>query len=114
MMNFIMSLITMIFLSFQPSHKVKWYDLHGRKMSNGQLFDRNKMTCAGSSAYNLGDILEVQSIRDNRKIRVRVTDRGNFEKDGVSLDLSPKAFKELFPLSQGVGRVYIIKIKGVN
>lgn len=114
MTNFIMSLVIMLFLTFQPVHKVKWYDLHGRRMANGQIFDRGKMTCAGSSAYKIGDILEVQTVKDNRKIRVTVTDRGNFEKDGVSLDLSPVAFKTLFPLRQGVGKVYIKKIKGAN
>jgi rare lipoprotein A (peptidoglycan hydrolase) len=79
-------------------------------MANGQIFDRNGMTCAASSAYKLGEVLEVQSIKDHRKIKVKVTDRGDFEKHGVSLDLSPKAFRELFPLKQGVGKVYIKKL----
>ena len=105
-----MSLVVCVIMAFQPSHKVKWYDLHGRRTASGQIFNREGMTCAGSSAYKLGDILELQSTRDNRKIRVRVTDRGNFEKDGVSLDLSPAAFKALFPLKQGVGKVYIKKL----
>jgi rare lipoprotein A len=101
----------MLFLTFQPVHKVNWYDLHGRRMANGKIFDREGMTCAASSAYKLGEVLEVQSTKNKRKIRVTVTDRGNFEKKGVSLDLSPRAFSSLFPLQQGVGRVYIKIIK---
>lgn len=96
--------------SYQKTHIVSWYDLHGRPMANGKIFKRTGMTCAAPRTYKLGEVLEVKAVKTSKKVVVTVTDRGDFERKGISLDLSPAAFKKLFPLKQGLGKVYIKRV----
>ena len=96
---------------FQSTHTVSWYDLHGRRMANGKIFNRTEMTCAASSKYKMGEVLEVRAVKTMKKVVVTVTDRGGFEKKGITLDLSPRAFRQLFPLEQGLGKVHIKRLE---
>ncbi len=108
----ILMVIFTVITVFQTTHTVSWYDLHGRRMANGDIFNKHAMTCAASKKYKMGEVLEVTALKTMKKVNVTVTDRGNFEKDGIALDLSRGAFKQLFPLEQGLGRVYIRRVSG--
>lgn len=80
---------------------------HGRKMTNGKIFDKNALTCAHNS-YPFGTKLKVSY--QGKSVVVIVTDRGVFNKLGRVIDLSEGAFKKLAPLSKGVIKVKIEKL----
>jgi len=79
----------------------------GRKTASGQIFNQNAMTAAHRS-LPFGTKLKLIN-KHKKSIVVVVNDRGPFVGDRI-LDLSLGAFKRLFPLSQGVGRVKIERI----
>ena len=81
---------------------------HGRKMANGKIFDKNALTCAHNS-YPFGTKLKVSY--QGKSVVVIVTDRGGFNKLGRVIDLSEGAFKKLAPLSKGVIKVKIEKLR---
>ena len=93
-------------------YKATWYgdELHGRKTASGEVFDKNKLTCAATSIYKLGQYLELTNIKNGKSVVVKVNDRGGFSKHGVHLDLSEGAFKKLAPIKRGVVNVTIKKL----
>ena len=86
----------------QMAGKASYYSngLHGRRMSNGERYDKNGYTCAHKT-LPFGTLLHVTNPRNNRSVVVRVTDRGPFVK-GRILDLSYSAARDLGILSSGV------------
>ena len=86
----------------QMAGKASYYSngLHGRRMSNGERYDKNGYTCAHKT-LPFGTQLRVTNPRNNRSVVVRVTDRGPFVK-GRILDLSYSAARDLGILSSGV------------
>src|SRR5580704_9316556 len=54
-----------------------WYgqQRQGRKMANGQRFDRRKMTAA-SWYFPLGTVIRVVNVKNGESVVVTVTDRG--------------------------------------
>lgn len=103
--------MALFILGLQQTHTVSWYDLHGKRMANGKKFNRTEMTCAATKRYKLGEVLEVKAVKTMKTVVVTVTDRGDFAKKGITLDLSPRAFKQLFPLGQGLGKVHIRRLE---
>ena len=102
-----------VLLSFgNITHKASYYGdkFHGRKTANGEIFDKNKMTCAATKEYKFGDYLEVTNVENGKTVTVRVNDRGGFAKYGRTLDLSEGAFKKIAPLKQGIVKVKIKKV----
>lgn len=91
--------------------KASWYGKReqGKRMANGQRFDRMKYTAA-SRTYKLGTLLMVRYPRMGTFVVVRVTDRGPFKKGRV-LDLSEKAATTLGLKSRGVDTVVIEPLK---
>lgn len=87
--------------------KASYYhnSLHGRRMSNGQPYDKNKMTCAHRT-LPFGTKLRVTNPTNGRQVIVEVTDRGPFVR-GRIIDLSYAAARELGTLMAGVGLVQI-------
>ncbi len=79
----------------------------GRKTASGQIFRSDWMTAAHKT-LPFGTRLRLTE-KHGKSIIVVVNDRGPFVGDRL-LDLSLGAFKRLFPLSQGVGRVRVEKI----
>jgi len=80
----------------------------GRNMANGKKFyqyktKNQKYEYAAHMSLPLGTIVEVS--RGYRKIRVKISDRGNFDRN--NFDLSKGAFAKLAPLSNGVINVKI-------
>ena len=80
----------------------------GKKTASGQIFNQNAMTAAHRS-LPFGTKLKLTNKHRKSVVVVVVNDRGPFVGDRI-LDLSLGAFKRLFPLSQGVGRVKIERI----
>ena len=91
----------------QSSGKASYYgnSLHGRKMSNGERYDRNDFTCAHRT-LPFGTQLRVTNTKNGNSCIVRVTDRGPFIK-GRIVDLSYAAARELGMLSAGVAYIKV-------
>lgn len=79
---------------------------HGRKMSNGQLYHRDSMTCA-HLRYPLGTWLLVRNLTNGKEVVVQVTDRGPYSRKFV-IDLSRAAARELDIIRYGWRPVEIL------
>ncbi len=78
---------------------------HGKKTASGELYDKNKMTCAHKSLL-FGSIVRVTRLDNNKSIEVRVNDRGPYIK-GRIVDLSGIAAKELGIVKIGESKVKV-------
>lgn len=87
--------------------------LHGRRMSNGERYHKDSMTCAHLK-LPFGTMLKVKNLRNGKEVIVRVTDRGPFSKRFI-IDLSKAAAKKLGYIKAGHTKVEIIKLppKGI-
>ncbi|MCX7545562.1 septal ring lytic transglycosylase RlpA family protein [Marinicella gelatinilytica] len=96
---------------FKQSGKASWYgkQFHGRKTSNQETFDMYKLTAAHKT-LPLPSYVEVTNLKNNKKVVVRVNDRGPFVGDRI-IDLSYAAAKMLDFVNDGVTPV---DIKVVN
>jgi rare lipoprotein A len=90
-----------------------WYGekFHGRRTSNGEIFDMRKLTCAHKS-LPFGTILLVTNLDNDKSVLVKVNDRGPFVR-GRIIDLSKAAAIEIGLLKTGTARVKI-EILGKN
>lgn len=79
--------------------------LHGRKMANGQRYNRDSLTCAHRS-LPFGTVLRVTNPSNGRQVFVKVTDRGPYARGRV-IDLSYAAARQLGTLARGVAMVQI-------
>ena len=91
----------------QSDGKASYYSngLHGRRMSNGERYDRNAFTCAHRT-LPFGTRLKITNPRNGKSVIVRVTDRGPFVRGRV-VDLSYAAARELGTLASGVAYVKV-------
>ncbi len=82
-----------------------WYGepFHGRRTSNGEIYDMWTLTAAHKT-LPFGTVVKVVNKENNRSVLVRVNDRGPFVR-GRIIDLSRKAARELGIEAQGVGQV---------
>lgn len=78
---------------------------HGRKTSNGDIFDMYKLTAA-HRFLPFDTIIEVTNLANGRSVRVRVNDRGPFVGDRI-LDLSYGAARKIGLTGTGVGEVKV-------
>jgi rare lipoprotein A len=85
-----------------------WYGAkhQGRKMANGQRFDRNKLTAA-SWYFPLGTTIRVVNVENGESVVVTVTDRGPNLRLHRILDLSEAAADRLGYLDQGLAPVFL-------
>lgn len=79
--------------------------LHGRRMSNGDPYHRDSMTCAHLK-YPLGTYLCVRNPKNGKEVVVKVTDRGPHTKR-FAIDLSLAAARELDIIHKGFTMVEI-------
>ena len=89
-----------------------WYGKQhqGKKMANGERFDRNKLTAA-SWYFPLGTIIRVVNVKNQESVIVTVTDRGpNFRLRRV-LDLSEAAADRLGYIEQGTTHVFLYPVR---
>ncbi|HOE92035.1 MAG TPA: septal ring lytic transglycosylase RlpA family protein [Candidatus Cloacimonadota bacterium] len=80
-------------------------DFHGNITANGEVFDMNKMTAAHKT-LDFGTTLIVWDEETDKKITVRINDRGPFIA-GRDLDLSKGAARELGIIGAGVKKVKV-------
>ena len=92
-------------LGWSERGHASWYGMpfHGRRTSSGEVYDMYLMTAAHRE-LPFGTILEVRSLDSDRRVQVRVTDRGPFVK-GRILDLSYAAALELDMVRTGTAEV---------
>lgn len=85
-----------------------WYgEKHqGRKMANGQRFDRRKLTAA-SWYFPLGTRIRVVNVKNGESVVVTVTDRGPNLRLHRILDLSEAAATRLGYVEEGLTPVFI-------
>jgi rare lipoprotein A len=87
-----------------------WYgaDFHGRPTSNGEIYDKEKLTCAHRS-YPFGTYLLVRNLDNGSSVVVRVNDRGPFAKNRI-IDLSEAAARIIGMIPTGTARVSLAVI----
>ena len=85
-----------------------WYGKQhqGRKMANGQRFDRQKLTAA-SWYFPLGTPIRVVNLINGRSVVVIITDRGPNLRLNRILDLSEAAASDLDYVSEGLTPVFL-------
>ncbi len=77
----------------------------GRKTATGELYDKDKMTCA-HNALPLGTWVKVTNVRNKRSVIVKVNDRLHYKNKRL-VDLSRAAAAKLGYLNRGLTRVKV-------
>jgi len=81
------------------------YPYHGRRSSNGEVYDMEKLTAAHRT-LPFETWVEVTNLSNLAQVQVRITDRGPFVK-GRIIDLSRAAAREIGMLGPGVVKVSV-------
>lgn len=91
-----------------------WYGdkFHGRKTSNGEVYDMFGRTCAHKT-LPLGTKIRVVNLENGLEVNARVNDRGPFV-DGRIVDLSYTLARELEMAEKGLARVRIDTLDGTS
>lgn len=76
---------------------------HGRQTANGEIFDMYALTAAHKT-LPFGTLLEVENLSNNKKVVVRINDRGPFVGNRI-LDLSYAAALELDLIKSGTAEI---------
>lgn len=92
---------------FSEEGLASWYgkDFHGRKTSNGEIYDMYAMTAA-HKILPMNVFLKVTNLNSGQSAVVRVNDRGPFVKSRI-IDLSYSAAKQLGVVGPGTAPVRI-------
>ncbi len=84
---------------------------NGRPTYFGEVFDNKEMTAAHPYLPH-NTLIEVTNLANNKKVTVRVNDRGPHTKKRV-IDLSKSAAREIGMVASGVAKV-LVKVIGVD
>ena len=89
-----------------------WYGapFHGRKASNGEIYDMNKLTAAHRT-LPFDSVVRVTNLSNGKTTTVRITDRGPFV-DNRIIDLSRAAAQEIESIGPGIVPVRIEVLSG--
>ena len=92
---------------YSETGRASWYGkkFHGRPTSNQEIFDMYKLTAAHKT-LPLPSYVEVTNKNNNKKVVVRVNDRGPFVGNRI-IDLSYAAAKALGFVHEGIADVHI-------
>ena len=95
---------------FRQRGIASWYgkDFHGKKTANGEIYDMYAMTAAHKT-LPLGTYVRVHNLENNRKLEVRINDRGPFVR-GRIIDLSYTAAKDIGIVGPGTARVEVVAL----
>jgi rare lipoprotein A len=87
--------------------KGSWYGkkFHGRSTANGEKYNMYAYTAAHKT-LPFNTIVEVTNLSNNRKIIVRINDRGPYAR-GRIIDLSYLAAKKLGYINKGVAKLKV-------
>jgi len=99
---------------FTETGIASWYGnpFHGRKTSNGEIYDMHEMTAAHKH-LPLPTYVQVTNTLNGKSVVLRVNDRGPFVGDRV-IDLSFAAARELDIIQSGTGPVVIKALDELN
>jgi len=88
-----------------------WYGVpyHGRRSANGEIYDMERLTAAHRT-LPFDTWVEVTNLSNNKRVDVRITDRGPFV-NGRIIDLSLAAAREIDLVTAGIVRVRIKVIR---
>jgi rare lipoprotein A len=75
----------------------------GKLTANGDAFDPDQYTCAHRT-LPLGTFVEVQNLENQKRVVLKVNDRGPFTRDRI-LDLSRRGAQDLGFIGQGTTRI---------
>ena len=91
-----------------------WYGekFHGKRTSNSEIYDMNKLTAA-HKRLPFNTLVEVENLENNKRVIVRINDRGPFVKNRI-IDLSFKAAKRIDIDKTGTVPVNIRIIKSAD
>ena len=92
---------------FKQIGYASWYgaDFHGKRTANGEIYNMYELSAAHKT-LPLGTYLKVHNLSNDKKIVIRINDRGPFIK-GRIIDLSYSAAKKLDILLSGIAKVKI-------
>lgn len=95
---------------FRQRGIASWYgrDFHGKKTSNGEIYNMYAMTAAHKT-LPLGTYVQVVNRQNNRSVVVRINDRGPFVR-GRIIDLSYTAAKDIGIVGPGTARVDLVAL----
>jgi rare lipoprotein A len=85
-------------------------NITGVRTASGRDFNAKEFTAAHNS-FKMGSIVDVTNIKNNKTVRVTITDRGGFAKYNRVIDLSKAAFMSICDTSAGLCKVNIRLIK---
>ncbi len=96
--------------TFWQNGTAAWYgkELQGRRTASGDLFDSHGLSAAHRT-LPLGSMIRVTNLQNDRKVTVRVNDRGPFVNSRV-LDLSYEAARTLEFAAEGTAQVMIERL----
>jgi rare lipoprotein A len=98
--------------TYMEEGNASWYGapFHGRRASNGEIYDMNKMTAAHRTMA-FGTVVRVTNLTNAKTAVVTITDRGPFIEDRI-IDLSMAAAKAIESIGPGVVPVRLEVISG--
>ena len=90
-----------------------WYgpNFHGKKTSNGEIFNTYAMTAAHKT-LPMNTIVKVTNLTNNKSVVVRINDRGPFVNDRI-IDLSKSAANAINMLQKGTAPV-VLEVVGFS
>ncbi|MCX6578979.1 MAG: septal ring lytic transglycosylase RlpA family protein [Candidatus Aminicenantes bacterium] len=88
-----------------------WYGrgFHGKRTANGEVYDMHKLTAAHKT-LPFNTLVEVENLDNEKRVTVRINDRGPFLKDRI-IDLSYEAAQKLDCHAGGVAPVALRIVK---
>jgi rare lipoprotein A len=94
-------------LGAKETGHASWYGhpYHGRRTSNGEVYDMDKMTAA-HLRLPFGTWVRVKNLENGRRTEVRINDRGPFVKNRI-IDLSREAARRIEMIGPGTARVRV-------
>jgi len=95
---------------FREKGIASWYgsDFHGRKTSNGEIYNMYAMTAAHKT-LPLGTHVRVRNLSNQREMLVRINDRGPFVRGRV-IDLSYTGAKKIGIVGPGTAPVEVVAL----
>jgi rare lipoprotein A len=94
--------------------EASWYGapFHGRRASDGEIYDMNKMTAAHRT-LPFNTIVRVTNSANGKSATVRITDRGPFVGNRI-IDLSYAAAKQIDSIGPGVVPVQLVILSAID
>jgi peptidoglycan lytic transglycosylase len=88
--------------AYAEEGNASWYGVpfHGRRASNGEIYDMNKLTAAHRT-LPFDTVVRVTNLSNGKSTVVRITDRGPFVDDRI-IDLSMAAARQIDSIGPGV------------